>query len=453
LIVETRSTLAHRAILLALALLFTGLCYRFSARAREWGPELRAVNGWYRLRGPRPARNDFLIVAINNRRPEKKLLDAQGRVSRETLASLIRRAKAGGARAIVLDVYMPARTTHVVDRDLWLAIASRPQNVFLPAEYLPDRSNVLSRDDLRNLHFLEESVLTGEINAYGGAPGKFTWWKFQPPVSDFTHSAAGQAGGVGVAPMRADVDPDGVLRRVRLTYQTDLVYPPGTPASRLIVQGNINNVAVPNLALPVSTYVVRVDKHLLIVNYGKDVRFVGSLEPPIHLPIDRQGRMLINYVGPVGVYPTVNAADVLTDKVKQNAFNDKIVFIGVTEGNLADFYATPYSPQAPRVDVTANLVATVLDRAAVYQWIEGAWVPLGVLALFLALTLPFFTAMGATMWAILSAVLYTVITVFVFRNQYVLLPLVPAFLLILLLWLSSVALQLYLPPRRTTTTW
>jgi CHASE2 domain-containing sensor protein len=444
---ETRSTLAQRAILLALALLFTGMLYRLARNAREWGPELAATSTLFRMRGPRPVRNDVLIIAVNNQNPKHKLLDSSGRVNRTTLATLVRRAKAGGAQAVVLDVYMPRRTTHAVDRDLWTAIASTPQNVFLPAEYDPARSNVLTRDDVRNLNYLEESVLTGSINAYGPPPGEYVWWKFVPPVSDFTHSAAGKAGGVGVA--ANDPDPDGVVRRVRLAYQTDIVYPPTTTATRLIRQGNVENVAVPGLVLPVVSHIVQVGKRNLIVNYEKNVSFAGNLNPPIQIPVDRAGRMLINYAGPYGTFPYINAADVLDGKVDRKRFDGKIVFIGVTEGALADVHPTPFG-NSPRVDITVNGVVTVLDRAFLTQAVEDAIIPLGFLALFMALTLPFFTLLGATLWAILSLVGYGVIALFAFKSgTYGILPLVPALLLILLLWLSAVVLGSLLLPRRS----
>ncbi|MBW3624703.1 MAG: CHASE2 domain-containing protein [Armatimonadetes bacterium] len=437
--IEYRSTLAQRAILLALALLFTGLLYRLALNARDWGPELGATNTLYKLRGPRPVRNDFLVVSIQD-----DLLNDQGRGNRIVLANLIRRLKAEDAKAIVLDIYMPQRTEKAADAALWRAIARSPQNVFLPAEYNPRRGNVLTRDDARALNFLEESVLTGGIYAYGPPPKEYVWWKFVPPVSDFTQSAAGRAGGVGVA--LNEPDPDRVVRRTRMTYQTDIVYPPGTVATRLIKQGNVTNVAVPNLILPVAGFVTEINKRNMIVNYGRSINFAGNLNPPIQIPVDRAGRMLINYAGPVGSYPTVLARDVLNGEVEGTQVEGKIVFVGIGEGALADAYNTPFGPQ-PRVHITANGVATVLDRAFLTQSVEDALVPLGFLALFLALTFPFFTALGATLWMVLCLIGYGIIAWFAMRSGYGILPLIPALLMILLMWLSALALRPLARPR------
>lgn len=430
---EARSTLAQRAILLALALLFTGLLYRLALNARVWGPELAAVNTLYNLRGIRPVRNDMVVIGAN-----KDRLDDEGRVSRATLATLIRRAKAGGARAVVLDVYMPQRTSRAADRNLWEAIAATPQNVFLPAEYNPREDDILDRGDIRSLNFFEESVLTGTITTYATPPREYVWWKFVPPVSDFTQSAAGRAGGVGVALNEPDLD--GVVRRVRMTYQTDIAYPPGTTATRLIKQGNVTNVAVPSILLPVTTYVTKVDKKLLVVNYGRHIQFAGDLNPPIMIPVDELGRMLINYVGPAGTFPTVSATDVIEGEVPPEQFDNKIVFIGVTEGALADAHQTPFGVM-PRVHITANGLATVLDRAFLTQSVKDAIVPLGLLGLFLALTFPFFTVLGTILWALVCLIGYGIIAWFALVSGYGILPLVPALLLILLVFLSALMLR------------
>src|SRR4051794_6789530 len=114
-----RASLAHRAVLLALALVFTLLCSRLALRAREWGPELSAVDRLFLLRGGRPVRDDFVIVGIDR---ASRLLDRKDRIDRSALASLLRIVRESGARAIVVDLFLPDRTTHAVDRALWLEI-------------------------------------------------------------------------------------------------------------------------------------------------------------------------------------------------------------------------------------------------------------------------------------------------------------------------------------------
>jgi adenylate cyclase len=199
----------------------------------------------------------------------------------------------------------------------------------------------------------------------------------------------------------------------------------------------------------VAGYVVKMDKHFIVVNYNRSVNFAGDLDPPIRIPVDEEGRMMVNYVGPVGTFPYVQAADVLSGKVSQKRFDGKVVFIGLTEGDKAGFHATPYSPKSPRVDITANAVATVLDRQYVTQAAAGSWVALGFLALFLALTFPFFTALGATAWGVACLLGYTVLAWVVFRSgHYGLLPILPAYLLIVLMWLGSLVSRPFTLARR-----
>ncbi len=93
---------------------------------------------------------------------------------------------------------------------------------------------------------------------------------------------------------------------------------------------------------------------------------------PIH-----QGRMLIDFAGPPGTYPTYSAALVVEGDVlaqDPDAFRDKIVLIGATSTTLQDVYPTPFSSsnRMPGVEIVANAVQTILDQR--YLHVTPPWV-------------------------------------------------------------------------------
>ncbi len=73
-------------------------------------------------------------------------------------------------------------------------------------------------------------------------------------------------------------------------------------------------------------------------------------------------RMLVNYGGPAGTYPTYSASSVAEGDIPAESFKGKIVLIGATSPALQDLWATPYSSsdRTPGVEVVANAVDTVL---------------------------------------------------------------------------------------------
>ncbi len=89
-----------------------------------------------------------------------------------------------------------------------------------------------------------------------------------------------------------------------------------------------------------------------------------------------QGRMLVNYSGPAGVYPTYSASSVAEGDIPAETFKGKIVLIGATSPTLQDLWPTPYSSnnRTPGVEVVANAVDTILTGQ--YLYLVPPWVNL-----------------------------------------------------------------------------
>jgi adenylate cyclase len=74
------------------------------------------------------------------------------------------------------------------------------------------------------------------------------------------------------------------------------------------------------------------------------------------------GRLLVNFAGPPGTYPTYSAAEVADGIIDPAAFLDKIVLFGSTTVTLHDLFPTPFSTSEPMpgVEIVANAIDTLL---------------------------------------------------------------------------------------------
>lgn len=102
------------------------------------------------------------------------------------------------------------------------------------------------------------------------------------------------------------------------------------------------------------------------------------------IPLDKDGKLLINFVGPPRTFPQVPFQDVLDAAEGRSAapqdWNGATVLIGVTAGSQPDWHATSFANQSvvrmlrtfgknrkaermPGVEIHANIIATLVDRA------------------------------------------------------------------------------------------
>ena len=81
----------------------------------------------------------------------------------------------------------------------------------------------------------------------------------------------------------------------------------------------------------------------------------------ISIPVDEQGRLLLNYYGKAGTFPIYSAIDVLNGVISKEKLENKIVFVGATELGIADIRATPFDPVSPGVEIQATAASNLLD--------------------------------------------------------------------------------------------
>ncbi|MBI4794342.1 MAG: adenylate/guanylate cyclase domain-containing protein [Deltaproteobacteria bacterium] len=128
------------------------------------------------------------------------------------------------------------------------------------------------------------------------------------------------------------------------------------------------------------------------------------------VPVDWKGRLLINYLGGPGIFPTYSAADVLEERLPPEALKDKIVMIGATAVAIYDLRVSPFHGNHPGVEIQA----TVMDNLVTGRFMQTPPYAQGLsvliivaLGLILGLTLPRLSAFWSFAFTLAIAVGFT----------------------------------------------
>ncbi|MBN2704723.1 MAG: adenylate/guanylate cyclase domain-containing protein [Pontiellaceae bacterium] len=164
-------------------------------------------------------------------------------------------------------------------------------------------------------------------------------WLFQAenikaPIRILAERAAGQAF-INTRP-----DNDNIIRATPLVYAygPDRIYPSlSMEAIRLYAQ--VKKVGI------------------IYDNEGaagvKHIEVAGGI-----IPTDGHGRLTLNYRS--SRFPSFSVKDILDGQVPEDAFLDKIVFVGTSAAALQDLVPTPFDPEFPGVEVHATAVDNML---------------------------------------------------------------------------------------------
>lgn len=173
---------------------------------------------------------------------------------------------------------------------------------------------------------------------------------------------------------------------------------------------------------------------------------IGAFE----IPVDAQGAALAPYRGLQGSFPYISASAVLERQADPQALNGAIVLVGATAAGLMDLRATPVQNIYPGVEVNATLIAGILDqqiknRPAFMTGLEIVLlVVLGILGSGLGLLPPFRAWLGTVTLA--AAVI--ALNLYAWQTLNLVMPLVPALLLLLLLYVLHSSYGYFVQTRR-----
>src|SRR5208282_3494756 len=92
----------------------------------------------------------------------------------------------------------------------------------------------------------------------------------------------------------------------------------------------------------------------------------------VRIPVDDDGRMLINFRRGADPFPYYSVSDIIDHKIAPDKLAGKIVLIGATAHGLGDRGVTPVNPDMPRVDIHAHAIDNVLQGDFIRRTYEGA---------------------------------------------------------------------------------
>jgi len=344
--------------------------------------EQRSLDLLYALRGSRTPDPNIVIVDID----EKTLQKIESYPPpRDKYALLIRRLKADGAAVVAFDVTFPLPASNEA-----LAVLDTLHRDFLKKTTPKQRQDL---ESIRHQHDVDQQFadalkdagnvvlghlfLDAERAKYADAKTAdaycdVIWGKAFPQVfknksgkSDFDLSTAwSQSGGFVAHGVDANLprfaesaasygffnitpDEDGTLREALLMIQyrchdEDFFFPP----LDLEVLRQYEDIPDQQVAAYMSP------DGLDHIQFGAHTLKTG-----------RDGKVLINYVGPYHSYPHYSMADVLEGGVPTGAFRKKIVLIGATALGFGDLRNTPFQQQSGTymgVEVHANIIDNLL---------------------------------------------------------------------------------------------
>jgi adenylate cyclase len=111
---------------------------------------------------------------------------------------------------------------------------------------------------------------------------------------------------------------------------------------------------------------------LTLRDYGVARVSMGAID----LPVDEQGRMLVNFRGPAHTFPYYSVSDVIAHRVAPEDLANKIVLVGALAVGLGDKTSTPMGADFPGVEIHANAIDNILtgdfiqksDLTDVLEW-------------------------------------------------------------------------------------
>jgi adenylate cyclase len=147
-------------------------------------------------------------------------------------------------------------------------------------------------------------------------------------------------------------DPDGVFRRLPLVFRKGDTFLPSLSLQTAAAHFGGNPILVQDANQPTGLAYVALPGE------------AGKYE---HIPVERDGSVLINYFGPSspaadgGVFEHISMADIYDDKFDKTLVKGKVVIVAVTAIGTFDQRVTPFSSNAPGVEVHAAALQSILS--------------------------------------------------------------------------------------------
>jgi CHASE2 domain-containing sensor protein len=356
---------AALAVLAAAVVLFVFATFADTPVIR--GLETASLDLRFRLRGPRPPGPAATVIVVDDRS-----LAVLGRwpLPRTTFARAVRLLHRAGAKIIVFDLLF-AEPDEPLSADLRAAARraagglaeGRGEELRAALERLGDSD----RDgDLAAAMGEAGNVLLPVGFAFTGAPSEAPSWLSDAAYARFDKSPlepsfplrpvsavppieklAAAAAGLGHTSVAYDLDGEPRYDYAALPFEADFL-----PSLPVRAAAAWLGVPWPQVALAL----------------GEGVRLGDEV-----VPTDPAMRLLINYRGPRGTFPTFSFVDLLDGQVPAAALAGHVVLVGASFLGASDSFAAPFgSTQLPGVERMANIIDTITERDFITE-IPAEW--------------------------------------------------------------------------------
>jgi len=270
---------------------------------------------------PPPVPDDIVIVSV-----DEKSLSEYGRWpwSRSIQAGLIEKIFSGGPRVAALDIFYPETESAEADRALAAVMSSHRGRLVTALGFEVEQGKSSS----------------GEVDdiLFDQAVSKIEKLNLLDPVKAY----------------RVLLPPEPIAGSTDFGHVYTLPEKSGVLISEYLYIDYAGEFFL-SLAARVAAAAKGVDHSAIRIVGGEGVELGDSV-----VPADEFGRLHINYYGREGSFPYVSACDVLSGKVRNDSFKDKIVLIGTSAMGTYDQKVTPLSANMPGVEKNATVTANII---------------------------------------------------------------------------------------------
>ncbi len=295
-------------------------------------------------------------------------------LDRSHFAKAMRNLSSMNVAAQVYDFIFAAPLNEESDRAL-IHATEKAGNVYFGMAFKLRRIDQRKREQLKrkNAQYLEQTKWQLKVQ---GNPDSF--YEGIDPLLTFPELASAAR---GLGSLSVKFDRDGVLRRVPLLLQYKDAFYPILPF-RIICD---------YLRVPPEEIIVRPGKHIILqAVQGPE----GHSPRDIVIPIDMNGNMVVNYIGPWERMDHYNFADILLSPEDKNVLQmwreelkGKIVVISDVSTGSSDIGPVPTDPNFPLSGLLSNVMHTILTRSFIRELSDSQMLIIELLLIFIILAL------------------------------------------------------------------
>jgi len=159
----------------------------------------------------------------------------------------------------------------------------------------------------------------------------------------------------------------------------------------------------------------------------------------ITIPTDEAGRLLVNYLGPAKTFPHYSITDIIKGRIAAETFRNKIVLIGATAIGIYDLRVTPFGATYPGVEIHATVIDNILHRRFLKHSGLTRVIDLCAIIFFglaIGLIIPRLRAVAGIVAALIILALFVAANMFIFSSYNVWLNIVYPVLTMMVIYLG-----------------